>query len=411
MSELLDGIRVVECAALFNGDTVGMLLGDMGADVIKVESPGRGDYLRDMLGQITPHNSPAHLQVNKNKRSVTLDLRQADGRDVFWDLLRTADVFVDGYVAGTIDGLGIGYADQRDVKPDIVYCHYSGFGATGPYRHIPTHGQMMNALAAAVPVRMHDDGFVRVTPSTEPMGGTANGGEGTSVGATHAALHVVAALLRRQRTGQGCYLDASAAEAVIASAWIGTVYGLNDHRLTDRRGLRAKDEEPNSGAKYQYYATSDGRFVLFCAIEHKFWNRFCEVVGRNDLAAPATDAGPVDFARDAELRRKLQEIFRTRTQAEWVQLAIENDIPLGPAHQGVGSLPADPQIAARGILVEGEHPDAGPFTYVGEPVIVDGQPYRVRRAAPALGEHTDEVLTELGYSPDRIGKLRATGVV
>ena len=155
------GIRVVECAVLFNGDTVGMWLGDMGADVIKVESPEQGDYLRDMLGQIVPHHSPAHLQVNKNKRSLTLDLRRDEGRDVFWDLLRTADVFVDGFLAGACDALGIGYERQREVKPDIVYCHCSGFGATGPYARVPTHGQMMNALAASVPLATGDDGLVR----------------------------------------------------------------------------------------------------------------------------------------------------------------------------------------------------------------------------------------------------------
>ena len=120
MSDLLHGVRVVECAVLFNGDTVGMWLGDLGADVVKVESPAQGDYLRDMLGQVVSHHSPAHVQVNKNKRSMTLDLRRAEGRSVFWDLLRTADVFVDGFVAGACDAIGIGYENQREFKPDIV---------------------------------------------------------------------------------------------------------------------------------------------------------------------------------------------------------------------------------------------------------------------------------------------------
>src|SRR5262245_14915979 len=131
MSSLLDGVRVVEAAVLLNGDTVGMYLGDMGADVIKVESPRGGDYLRDLLGQLTPHHSPAHVQVNKNKRSVTVDVRQPAGLAVFMDLVRTADVFVDGYLAGTCDRLGIGYSALSAVKPDLVYCHYSGFGAQG----------------------------------------------------------------------------------------------------------------------------------------------------------------------------------------------------------------------------------------------------------------------------------------
>jgi crotonobetainyl-CoA:carnitine CoA-transferase CaiB-like acyl-CoA transferase len=412
VSDLLEGIRVVECAVLFNGDTVGMLLGDMGADVVKVESPGQGDYLRDMLGQVVPHHSPAHLQVNKNKRSLTLDLRRDEGRAVFWDLLRTADVFVDGFLAGACDALGIGYARQREVKPDIVYCHYSGFGATGPYARVPTHGQMMNALAAAVPLATDDDGLVRERVSTEPMGGTTIGGDGTAAGAVHAALHVVAALVRRARDGRGCYLDAAGADGVVAQGWIGSTYGLNNDRITDRTGLRRPGDTERTSAKYNFYEAADRRYILFCAIEHKFWKRFCEAVDRPDLAGDNVGSSPVDFAhRDEPLRRELQAIFATRTQAEWVAFARENRLPLGPAHQRVAELRDDPQIAARQILVEGEHPAAGPFTYVGEPVIVDGEPYRVHRPAPALGEHTDDLLRELGRSADEIAALHAQGVV
>jgi crotonobetainyl-CoA:carnitine CoA-transferase CaiB-like acyl-CoA transferase len=412
MSELLTGVRVVECAVLFNGDTVGMHLGDMGADVIKVESPGQGDYLRDMLGQIVPHHSPAHVQVNKNKRSVTLDLRRAEGLDVFWDLLRTADVFVDGFLAGVCDRLGIGYDAQRAVKPDVVYCHYSGFGGRGPYARIPTHGQMMNALAAAVPLAMSADGLVRERPSTEPMGGTTIGGDGTAAGAVHAAMKVAAALVRRQRTGQGCFLDAAGADGVVAQGWIAAVYGLNEDRLADRRGLREKGDTERTAARYNFYATADDRFVLFCAIEPKFWARFCEGVGRTDLIGEQATEGPVDFGhRDEALRRELQAIFATRTQAEWVAFARDHRLPLGPAHQTAADLRTDPQIAARQIVVDGEHPLAGHFTYVGEPVIVDREPYRVRRPAPLLGEHTDEVLRELGRSDADIVALRAAGVV
>jgi crotonobetainyl-CoA:carnitine CoA-transferase CaiB-like acyl-CoA transferase len=412
VSDLLEGVRVVECAVLFNGDTVGMWLGDMGADVVKVESPGQGDYLRDMLGQIVPHQSPAHLQVNKNKRSLTLDLRRDEGREVFWDLLRTADVFIDGFLAGACDSLGIGYERQREVQPDVVYCHYSGFGATGPYARVPTHGQMMNALAASVPLATEGDGLVREQKSTEPMGGTTLGGDGTAAGAVHAALHVVAALVRRAHTGQGCYLDAAGSDGVVAQGWIGSTYGLNYDRIIDRTGLRQPGDTERTSAKYNFYETADGRYVLFCAIEHKFWNRFCEAVGRPELAGDNAAESPVDFAhRDEPLRRELQAIFATRSQAEWVAFARDNRLPLGPAHQRVAELRDDPQMAARQIIVEGEHPEAGPFTYVGEPVIVDGAQYRVIRPAPVLGQHTDEILAELGRSADDIAALRAEGVI
>ncbi|MDE0494675.1 MAG: CoA transferase [Acidimicrobiaceae bacterium] len=412
MSDLLRGVRVLESAVLLNGDTLGMLLGDLGADVIKVEAPPAGDYLRDILGQIEPRHSPAHLQANKNKRSIGLDLGSAGGREVLWDLLEVADVFVDGFTAGAADRLGIGYEQQRSRKPDIVYCQYTGFGSVGPYARMPTHGQMMNAGAAAVTLATADDGFVRPAENRELMWGTSIGGDGTAAGAVHAALRVAAALYRRQVTGEGCFLDVSAADAVVAQGWIGAVYGLNYDRITDHTGLKDPGAEPLTGAKYQYYRTSDERFVLFCCIEPKFWERFCRLVGRDDLIDTQLEPGPVDFARDAdELRRELQAVFETRTQREWVDMAVRERVPIGPAHQGAASLRDDPQIAARQILVEGHHPSVGPFTYVGEPAIVDKQPYAVRRPAPAFGAHTTEILTEIGYDEPRIADLFTGGVV
>ena len=415
MAGLLDGIRVLEVAVLFNGDVVGQHLGDLGADVIKIESPGRGDYLRDMLGQLVPHHSPAHIQVNRNKRSITLDTRTDAGREVFWKLFETADVFVDGLLAGSCDRMGIGYDEQRRRKPGIVYCHCSGFGAAGPYSAIPTHGQMMNAAAGSVSLAMDDDGLVRQRPNDELMTGTSGGGDGTTAAAVHAALRAVAALVRRDRTGEGAFLDAAGADAVIAQGWIGAVYGWNESRLTDRTGLRPAGSPAFSSARYQYYETSDHRFVLFCAIEPKFWERFCAAVERSDLVMPDGDEGsaaPVDFAHgDETLRRQLQGVFHTRTQREWIELAIAHDIPLGPAHQGVAQLRDDPHLTARNIIVDGEHSIAGPFSYVGSPVIVDGAPFEVRYPAPTLGQHTDEVLGEIGLTPSEIESLRKSGTL
>ena len=256
---------------------------------------------------------------------------------------------------------------------------------------------MMNALAAAITLRPTTTDSCGTVPNVELMYGTSGGGDGTTAAAAHAALRTAAALVRRDRTGRGAFLDAAGADAVIAQGWIGAVYGWNEDRLTDRRGLRPAGAPPMASARYQYYETADGRFVLFCGIEHKFWARFCAEVGRPDLvdaSAAVTTLGPVEFAHgDTTLRRELAAVFRERTQAEWVALAARIDIPLGPAHQGVAELRDDPHLAARQIVVDGEVPDVGPFAYVGTPVIVDGEPFTVRRPAPRLGEHTDEVLT------------------
>ena len=416
--QLLDGIRVLESAQLFNGDTLGVLLADLGADVIKVESPFRGDYLRDFLGQVAPHCSPAHLQVNKNKRSVALDLRDPRGREVFFRLLKTADVFVDGNASDALAKLGVGYEEQRAVKPDIVYCQYSGFGSTGPYAPIPTHGQMMNAAAGAVPLTMGEDGLVRPDRSPQFFNGLTSGGEGTAAGAVYAAYHVAAALVRRSRTGEGAHIDVAGSEAVVSSAWIAATYTLNNHRIVDRNGLPAVQDAdeggPSASAKYQFYETKDKRFILFCAIEHAFWDNFCRAVGREDLVKDKDEDRPVDFAggeANLWLRHELQRIFHTRTQAEWLEIAVEHDIAMGPAVQ-VPELLEDEQLRVRGTFVEGRHPVAGPFTHVTLPGIVDGERSTVlRRHAPALGEQTRELLAELGYADDELHALRAEKVI
>ncbi|MFO7161998.1 MAG: CaiB/BaiF CoA-transferase family protein [Mycolicibacterium hassiacum] len=412
---LLSGIRVLESAQLFNGDTLGAILGDLGADVIKIESPFRGDYLRDMLGQVAPHYSPAHLQINKNKRSVALDLRKEQGREVFWKLLATADVFVDGNAADAMAKLGVGYEQQRARRPEIVYCQYTGYGASGPYATIPTHGQMMNAAAGATPVEMGDDGLVRPYRGPQPFNGIASGGEGTAAGAAPAALHVAAALVQRQRTGKGCYIDVSASEAVVSSAWIAATYLLNDERVTDRSSLPAPvDPNGTTSAKYQFYRTADDKYVLFCCIEPAFWRNFCRLVGREDLIGESGSA-PVDFAvtddPEQKLRREIQKIIETRTQAEWTRLAAEHDLAIGPAVQQE-QLRSDPQFTARGAFVDAVHPVAGEFTHVTLPALVDGQrSTEIRRHAPALGEQTEEILGEIGLSAAEMAALREGGVI
>src|SRR6516165_2886246 len=408
MIELLAGVRVIESAMLFNGDRLGALLGDLGADVIKVESPAGGDYLRDMLGQLVPHFSPAFVQANRHKRSITIDLRKADGREVFWRLLDTADVFVDGNTADACSKLGIGYQDQRARKADIVYCQYTGFGASGPYRSIPTHGQMMDALAGALPVEVDSAGEVRRKPPGSSMTTTEYGGEGHATGAAYAAFHVAAALFRRAVAGEGCYIDVASSDAVIANAWVGATYSINSSRIVYRGSIPPDD----LGPKYSFYQSKDDRFVLFCCIEPKFWDRFCRATNREDLVARKDSAGPVDFgASDPALREELSGIFRSRSQAEWLELASQQQVPIGPAPTSPAELPDDPHLQTREIFYEARHPLAGPFTYIGQPAKVSGQPFGIRRHAPGLGEHTDEILRQLGYVPADVSRLRSDGVV
>ena len=397
MSNLLDGVRVVESAVLLNGDTVGMLLGDLGADVIKVESPPAGDYLRYFLGQIVPGVSVAHAQVNRNKRSVLLDLTDEEDRETFWRLIDTADIFVDGNRPGVCERLGVGPEAMRARRPAIVYVQHTGFGAGGPYSSIPTHGMLMNALVGAHAVQRGEDGLLGRGSFSED--GANLGGEATSVGALHAALHAVAALTRARETGTGAYIDVAGSDATAATAWLPITLQRNAHRITDRSGMAARSDGEMTGSRYQFYETSDGRVVLFGCIEQRFWDKWAVAAGRDDLVGRQADTsnGSVDWGDDAE-RRIVADVIATKPLQEWLRLAGERGFAMGAAHQSIDEVAADPHIEGRNVFVEGEHPVAGPISYVGSAAVVDGQRFAVRRHAPAPGEHTDEILAELGVA-------------
>jgi crotonobetainyl-CoA:carnitine CoA-transferase CaiB-like acyl-CoA transferase len=410
VSELLEGVRVLDAGILL-GATIGMHLADLGADVIKIESPFRGDYQRDFLGQITPHHSPTFLQCNKNQRSLTLNLRSDRGRRLFIELLATADVYVDGFVAGQAEKLGVGYEAQKRVKPDIVYCQFTGFGASGPYATVPVHGYLMSALAGALSVDIDDRGVVVPAPNRDIFDGTASGGDASSSAASYAAMHIAAALVRRARTGEGCKLDSSGADGVIAAGHIGAVTTLCFDQLIDQDQFEgAPSADRDLIAKYAHYRTKDDRIVMLAATEHKFWDNFCRAVGREDLARYKIESKPSDWGLFEGLHAELEGIFATKTLDEWMALAVAEDIPMGPTNR-VSELLGDSQISTREILVPSEHPSAGPFVYVGTPVMVGGQPYAIRRHSPELGEHTYELLGELGYSRSQVDAWKADGIV
>jgi len=391
MTRLLDGYRVIESSMLLNGAVTGMMLVDLGAEVIKVENTQTGDYLR------LPETAHLDRQANRAKRSIAIDLKSEAGREIFYRLLETADVFLTNALTASNDKLGIGYEQLRARKPDIVYCQNTGFGASGPWRTIPTHGQMMDAIAGALPAEMTEEGLVVPKSFRRRAGSLASGGEGVTMGSIYAAFHIAAALAHRERTGEGCYIDVSSAHAVLASAWIAANTQMN---RPERKGWWLNEENLLPVARYQAYRTRDGRFLLFCPEEGKFWNAFCDLVGRPDLKPQERGEG---------LRRDIQQIIETRDLADWMSLAAEHRLPFGPMNDGIEEVRADPQMASRGMFADAAEA-AQPFSYIGQPVIVDGQTFVETAPAPKHGEHGDAILTELGYSEAEIADLHAAGV-
>jgi formyl-CoA transferase len=411
MIRLLEGVRVLECAMLPTGDQTSRLLGDLGADVIKVERPGHGDYLRELGDRITPQNSIFHMLCNRNKRSVEINLREDEGRALFFRLLRTADVFIDGFAGDACDQLGIGYQAQREVKPDIIYCQASGFGHYGPYGQIPVHGYMMGAVAGQEQYDVSPEGVVTqvLNPQGQYFSGSIDGPLSTAL---YGALTTVAAIRHRDQTGEGAYIDAAGCDAVLANQCLDAVMSWNAGRITDRRNPPPPvGMDPHGRPKYTWYQTKDDKLVLLAAIEHKFWDNFCVAVGREDLVDVKNTTFAVDFADGgrADLLEVLIPIFRDRTLAEWMDIARTHDIPLCPANSKLDTL-EDPHLRSREIVHESVHPVAGPYTSPGWPAPISGQSFDIAQPAPSLGQHTEEILGELGLSGADIADLRKRGV-
>lgn len=394
------------------GDQTSRLLGDLGADVIKVERPGSGDYLRELGDRITPQNSIFHLMCNRNKRSIELDLRSGEGRELFFELLATADIFVDGFAGDACAQLGIGYEEQRKVKPDIIYCQSSGFGARGKYGQIPVHGFMMGAVGGQMVFEVDDDNVVHEVQN--PEGFYFSGSiDGPLSSALYAALTAVSALRRRDQTGEGAYIDSSGADSVLANQCLDAVMVWNRDRVKDKTNPPPPvGMDPRRRPKYTAYRTKDDKLVYIAAIEHKFWDNFCQAIDRVDLIDAQNKSFAVDFADGGmpDLLDQLVPVFMTKTAQEWVQIGIDQDIPICPANSK-DDLLTDPHLRARQIVHDSVHPVAGEFTSPGWPAPVDGEVFEIARHAPALGEHTDELLAELGVSPERIAQLRGSGVV
>jgi crotonobetainyl-CoA:carnitine CoA-transferase CaiB-like acyl-CoA transferase len=393
--DFLGGLRVVE-VSLLAPNMLGMHLAELGADVIKVEEPVRGDYTRHVGSASAGDLSFLHLRWNRGKRSIALDLRTAAGVAVFRQLVGVSDVVVEGMRPGALERRGLAYRTLAELRPTLVFCALSGFGQTGPYRDLATHGVAYDAYAGLAPPEETEDGFPTIPRRYLDVG--------TQAGALYAAMAVLAAVIHARATGRGAYLDVAQADAAAAWSAAGRVDPLLSGLSTNRDG-----PDLQSSVRYQYYRTADHRTVLFQASERHFFERFCRAVEREDLLTGGGSEFGEHARGDTGLRRELAAIFATRTQEEWIALFIDADVPGSPVHT-TRELLDDPHFRARAQVSEQDHPQAGALRMLDTPIRSDRPPSRLR-PAPAHGEHTDEVLEELGVAAERIAALRDAGVV
>jgi crotonobetainyl-CoA:carnitine CoA-transferase CaiB-like acyl-CoA transferase len=402
----LGSVRIVECSMLGPG-AITTTLADLGADVIKVEPP-TGDYIRRMTWPIVEGTSLMHLHISRGKRSITLDLRTEEGREVFLELVRGADAVIEAMRPGGLDKRGVGFEACRAVNPRIVFCTISGYGMTGPYKDMPSHGIAYDVWAGLVAPEQTEDGYCAIPehPSV-----------GIHAGPLFGALGVLAGITRARATGEPCQLEIAQSDAAAAMDWLRSetwkAYERPESEVTGNEADGFERRAPGTagmrdGVRYQFYETSDGH-ILFMASEREFWQNFCDGVGRPDLFERHPGSQYADHARgNTELRTELAKIFRERTTAAWVRFGDEANTPIAPVNTPK-TLADDPQFQDRLPWIPKERVGND---QVPAPIKLIGEDLALPEKAPTAGQHTEVVLREvLGYDDERIRTLRSAGAL
>jgi formyl-CoA transferase len=391
----LEGIRVLELGNYMAGPYAGTLLGDMGADVVKIEAPGEGDYSRG-LGPFPPgsKDGASFLRLNRNKRSLVLDLKRDGGKRALLALVRRADVVIENFRTGTMDSLGVGYDALAKERPDLVYLSVTGFGRTGPYRDRPGLDLILQAETGVMSAT-GEEGRPPVKVGV-PIIDMAT--------AIYGAYAVVAALRVRDRDGVGQLIDLSLLESGVSLAiWESGVY-LTTGEIPGRLGSAHRLTAP-----YEAFRTLDGHIAIG-ATTPPTWSAFCRVMGLEDLAAdPRLGSGSKRFAHRRELAERIEKVTATRTTAEWFRALREAGVPCGRINT-YADVFADPHLAERGIFVDLPDPGLGKLRSIGSPLHLSKTPPRLERTGPRLGEHSREVLAEAGLGASEIDALFAAGV-
>ncbi|AXR77262.1 CaiB/BaiF CoA transferase family protein [Natrarchaeobaculum sulfurireducens] len=395
----LEGITVLDASQVLVGPFCTMQLADMGADVIKVERPDVGDQTRGwyppQFGEGEDAVSAYYASVNRNKRSVSLNLKTEDGRELLRELAADADVFVENFRVGTLEEWGLGYEDLTAENPDLVYCSLSGYGEWGPYADRPAYDLIMQAEGGFMSITGEEGGApVRIGVAIADIGA-----------GMYAAQAILGALFHRERGGSGQKIDISLFDGQVA--WLS--YMASNYFATGEPPKRMGSRHPTI-TPYQAFPTSDG-YVVIAAASEKLWRNLCHTLDREDLLEEErfeTNADRVDH-RDA-LEEILEAEFADWTTDDLVETLEAGDVPARAVHD-IGDVFDHPQVDARNMHREIPHPDVGSLEMVASPMHFSGTPTSIRRHPPSLGEHTDEVLAELGYDESERERLRDANTV
>ena len=403
----LSHIRVLDLSRVLAGPWAGQNLADLGAEVIKVERPKTGDdsraygppWVKDKEGRDT-RDSAYFTSANRGKKSITLNISKPEGQAIVRELARTSDVLIENYKHGDLDRYGLGFKDLSTLNPRLIYCSVTGFGQTGPYAERPGYDFMIQGMGGMMSVTGEPDGA--------PGGGPQRAGVPVAdiITGMYASIAICAAIAGRAETGLGQHLDLALLDSQIALL----AYQNTNYFSTGTPPKRIGNLHPNI-VPYQPFKTSDGDVIVACGNDN-LYKKLCDMLGRPDLATdPRFASNGKRVENRVEMTRVLQEIFSTKPTKEWVAALEAAGVANGPINN-LAQVFEEPQVKARGVKIELDHPVAGKMPLVASPMRFSGTPIEYRNAPPVLGQHTDEVLGRvLGKSEAEIAKLKSDGIV
>jgi formyl-CoA transferase len=397
MTQALTGIRVVDLTNNQAGPSCGQMLAWLGADVVKVEEPGKGDVARYSQQDRPGADALFFLAFNANKRSLTLNLKHPGGQEVFRALLKTADVLLENFGPGVIERLGFGYPAVREINPRLVYASIKGFGSYGPYRDYKSYEPIAQAMGGAMSVTGFPDG-----PPTFTWPSIGDSGTGM-----HCVIGILAALMQRHANGQGQQVEVSMQDAVVNLIRV----SLRDHqrfgKVMERAGNQLGAGVP--GTTYRCHPGGPNDYV-FIFVQQQMWHPLLRAIGREDLVGDARYETPeARWNNKGEVNRLVEDWTSKRPKHEAMELLAGAGVPCG-ACLDTGEVLTDPHLLARDMIVEVDHPVRGPFLTVGNPIKLSESPTTIT-PSPLLGQHRTEILTELGYSKDEIARLTKDGAI
>ena len=396
MTQPLKGIRVLDLSRLLPGAYATQMLADYGADVVKIEEPAAGDYGRFMPPQLAGGMSLYFVAINRNKRSMTLNLKSQAGRDIFLRLVQEADVVLESFRPGVMDRLGLGYEQLKEINPGIVYCAISGYGQDGPYKLRAGHDLNYAGYAGLLDYNRGPHGEPAMPPTQ--LGDLAGG-------SFMAVIGIMTALYGRTQTSEGRMIDVSMTEGVISLLPLTATAYLN----TGQAPIPGKTQLDGGLPCYNIYETKDGKYITVAALEYKFWHTFCTHIDHLELLPFHTPVGPVEREEAIDM---LKAIFKTRTRDEWLTDLADIDACVGPLNT-IDEALNDPHAQARGTSVTSAPIIEHGITFHTVPSFprISGVEDEQRYPPPQLGQHTSELLHDLGFELPEIEKFKEEGVI